>query len=104
MSDKLHFSKNVAREVGSILRIDWRRIDFEQFYMGINVELEHGSRFGSTTNVTSDSPVISGRIALAHLLEIPDYYTRLDEMEKKAKKDMQRCSKKNEKKHERKHK
>lgn len=90
MSDKLHFSKKRAREVGKILGIDWRRIDFNQFYMGINVELEHGSRFGSTTNVSSDSPVISGRIALAHLLEIADYYTRLDAMEEKAMKEMRK--------------
>ncbi|AKN31153.1 hypothetical protein Ccar_09950 [Clostridium carboxidivorans P7] len=93
MSDKLHFSKKRAKEVGEILRIDWRKIDFEQFYMGINVELEHGSRFGCTTNVSSDSAVISGRIALAHLFEIPDYYTRLDAMEEKAKKEMRKNKK-----------
>lgn len=84
MSDELHFSKKRAKKVGKILGIDWVKIDFTQFYMGINVELEHGSRFGSITNVSSDSPVISGRIALAHLLEIPDYYTRLALMEEEA--------------------
>lgn len=88
MSDELHFSKKRARKVGKILGIDWKKIDFTQFYMGMNVELEHGSRFGCTTNVSSDSPVISGRIALAHLLEIPDYYTRLDAMEEEAMKEM----------------
>jgi len=51
--------------------------------MGIEVELEHGTR-DSQTNVTDDDPAMTGKIALAHLKEIPDYYTRLDEMEKSA--------------------
>ncbi len=93
MSDELQFSRSRARKVGKILEIDWKKIDFEQFYMGINVELEHGSRFGCKTNVSSDSPVISGRIALAHLLEIPDYYTRLAIMEENAMRDSKKCKK-----------
>ena len=90
MSDELYFSKKRARKVGKLLGINWDKIDFEQFYMGINVELEHGTRFGYITNVTNDSPILSGRIALAHLFEIPDYYTRLDIMEKSAEKDNQK--------------
>ena len=35
------------------------------------------------TNVTNDDLVLTGKIALAHLLELPDYYTRLMRMEKK---------------------
>jgi len=87
MSHRLHFSRRCARKVGKIIGIDWREIDFEQFYMGINVELEHGTRFGDKTNVTDNDPVITGRIALAHLLEIQDYYTRLEIMEKSAEED-----------------
>lgn len=71
----------IAKELG----IDFARegFDAEQFCMGVNVELEHGSR-DPATNVTNDDPVTTGKIALAHLREIPDYYTRLAEMERAA--------------------
>jgi hypothetical protein len=49
--------------------------------MELDVELEHGLR-DLQTNVTHDNEMITGKIALAHLNEYPDYYTRLDKMEK----------------------
>ncbi len=52
--------------------------------MGLDVELEHGVR-DLETNVTHDNEMITGKIALAHLNEYPDYYTRLEKMEKEAK-------------------
>jgi hypothetical protein len=51
--------------------------------MGLDVELEHGL-VDSFTNVTDDDPVITGKIALAHLNEFADYYTRLEKMEREA--------------------
>ena len=57
--------------------------DLEQFCLGMNVELEHGSR-DPETDVTGDTPVLTGKIALAHLKEMPDYYTRLAAMEAEA--------------------
>lgn len=54
--------------------------DVEQFRLGLESELGHG-RVDPGTNVTDDDLVITGRIALAHLVEIPDYYTRLAAME-----------------------
>ena len=42
----------------------------------MDVELEHGLH-DQLTNVTQDDPLITGKIALAHLNEFPDYYTRL---------------------------
>ena len=51
--------------------------------MGLGVELEHGLH-DQETNVTDDDEIITGKIALAHLKEIPDYYTRLARMEKEA--------------------
>ena len=39
------------------------------------------------TNVTGDDPITTGKIALAHLNEFPDYYTRLEAMEGQAKRD-----------------
>jgi hypothetical protein len=74
-----------ARRVGEEIGIDWdsARFDVEQFCMGMNVELEHGLR-DPVTNVTDDDPVVTAKIALAHLNELPDYYTRLLRMEAEA--------------------
>lgn len=44
------------------------------------MEAEHG-QVDSVTNVTDDNPLTTGKIALAHLNEIPDYYTRFQQME-----------------------
>jgi Protein of unknown function (DUF5661) len=60
--------------------------DVEQFRAGLDVELEHGSH-DPATNVTDDDPTVTGKIALAHLNEFPDYYTRLEAMEERAKRD-----------------
>jgi hypothetical protein len=83
MSANQHFTTEEAREIGDKLGIDWSRFDVEQFRMGLNVELEHGIRDPST-DVTGNDPVITGKIALAHLNEFADYYTRLDKMERDA--------------------
>ncbi len=77
------FSNDEAREIGDRLGVDWSNVDIEQFRMGLGVELEHG-RVDSDTDVTGDDPLVTGKIALAHLREIPDYYSRLDRMEKEA--------------------
>jgi len=78
------FTKKQAMEIGNEIGIDFTRIDPEQFRKGLEVELEHGTRFPQA-NVTGDDPILTGKIAYAHLLEIPDYYTRLAKMEKEAK-------------------
>ena len=80
---KQHFTIEEAKRVGEALGVDWSKFDVEQFRMGMDVELEHGLR-SSHTNVTNDDPMITGEIALAHLNEFPDYYTRLAKMEKEA--------------------
>jgi hypothetical protein len=72
-----------ARNIGATLGIDWTQVDLEQFRRGLEVEFEHGSR-DPKTNVTNDDPVLTGKIAWAHLNEFPDYYTRLDKLEKEA--------------------
>ena len=86
MAAKDRFTTEEAREIGKKLGIDWSRFDTEQFRMGLDVELEHGLRDPST-NVTDDDPILTGKIALAHLNEFADYYTRLDKMELEAKKE-----------------
>ena len=82
------FSEEEARRVGAEIGIDWETapFDVEQFRMGMDVELEHG-RHDPATNVTDDDPVTTGKIALAHLNEFADYYTRLDRMEEQAKRE-----------------
>jgi hypothetical protein len=76
------FTANEARSVGEQLGIDWASspFDLEQFRAGMDVELEHGRR-DPDTDVTGDDPLLTGKIALAHLRELPDYYTRLARME-----------------------
>lgn len=71
----------VAAEIG--LDFDEVSFDIEQFRRGLDVELEHGSR-DPLTNVTNDDPMLTGRIAWAHLREFPDYYDRLAVMEAEA--------------------
>ena len=86
MAAKQHFTNEQAREVGDKLGIDWTRFDVNQFRMGLDVELEHGL-IDPSTDVTGDDPILTGKIALAHLNEFADYYTRLDKMEQEAKKE-----------------
>ena len=83
MTNKKNFTIEEAKKIGEELNIDWSKFDVEQFRMGIDVELEHGTR-DTDTNVTDDNPLTTGKIALAHLNEFPDYYTRLKKMEKEA--------------------
>ena len=85
MTAKKYFSSQQAKEIGEKLRIDWSKFDVEQFRMGMDVELEHGL-CDPQTNVSGDDPLITGKIALAHLNEFPDYYTRLLVMENEAEK------------------
>jgi deazaflavin-dependent oxidoreductase (nitroreductase family) len=76
------FSLEEARKIGEAIGIDWAQslFDAEQFRMGLDVELEHGRR-EPETDVTHDDPIVTGKIALAHLNEFPDYYIRLAKME-----------------------
>jgi len=78
-----HFTTEQAKEIGEQLEIKWDKFDIEQFRRGMDVELEHGT-IDPKTNVSNDDPLITGKIALAHLNEFPDYYTRLDKMEEDA--------------------
>jgi len=77
---KKTFTAEEAKMIGEKLGIDWNNFDVEQFRMGMDVELEHGL-IDPVTNVTNSDPLVTGKIALAHLNEFPDYYTRLAKME-----------------------
>jgi uncharacterized protein DUF5661 len=88
MAERKSFTAEEARQIGEQIGIDWSSapFDVEQFRMGMDVELEHGLH-DLLTNVTDDDPLVTGKIALAHLNEFPDYYTRLDRMEEEAKRE-----------------
>ena len=83
MTARPKFSTEEAKWAGEQLGIDWSVYDIEQFRMGLEVELEHGMA-DPVTNVTNDDLTMTAKIALAHLKEIPDYYTRLKKMETEA--------------------
>ncbi len=80
MENKKQFTTEEAKKIGEKLNIDWTKFNIEQFRMGMDIELEHGAR-DPHTNVTNDDSLVTGKIALAHLNEFPDYYTRLEKME-----------------------
>lgn len=77
------FSPEDAKKIGDQIGVDWTQYDLQEFTKGLAVELEHGSH-DPQTNVTNDDPIMTGKIAFAHLKEIRDYYTRLDKMESEA--------------------
>jgi len=89
MTTKTQFTAEEARAVGEQIGIDWSKapFDIEQFRLGMGVELEHGLH-DPQTDVTGSDPIITGKIALAHLKEFPDYYTRLAKMEAEAEADL----------------
>jgi len=73
-----------AKEIGDDLDINWNEVKLDEFTKGVNVEFEHGTRYPET-NVTNNDKKLTGKIAWAHLKEFPDYYTRLEKLEKAAK-------------------
>ena len=83
MTEERRTSTEEARRVGDEIGVDWGRFDLDQFRAGMDVEFEHGSH-DPQTNVTDDDPIVTGKIALAHLNEFADYYTRLEKMEAEA--------------------
>jgi len=74
-------ARAVAAEIG--LDLDAAAFGADAFRRGMEVEFEHGSH-DPETDVTHDDPLITGKIAWAHLKEFPDYYERLDAMEREA--------------------
>lgn len=78
-------NKESIKRLGKEIGIDWKTAKFsvEQFAAGVKIEMEHGSK-DKQTDVTHNDPKKTAKIAWAHLKEIPDYYTRLKAMEKKA--------------------
>ncbi len=83
MARSKEFTPDEAQSIGDALGIDWSEVDLDQFRQGLAVEMEHGSD-DLSTNVTHGDPLMTGKIAWAHLNEYPDYYTRLATLEAEA--------------------
>lgn len=83
MSAGKKFTDEEAKRIGDALGVDWYEIPISKFRVGLGVELEHGSH-DPETDVTNDDEILTGKIALAHLREFPDYYTRLEKLEEEA--------------------
>ncbi len=82
---RLYHTVKTRRGYISSLRVDMENpgLILGQYRIGLGVEFEHG-RIDTHTNITDDAPILTDKIALAHLNEIADYYTRLTEMEEEA--------------------
>jgi len=70
-------SEEEASAILEIVNTKSMDIPLEDFRKGLEVELEHGTRFDDA-NVTNNHPILSGRIVIAHLKETMDYYRRID--------------------------
>lgn len=84
LNKNIKVSKTMSRKYFNKYNIDPKKVDFEQWHNGMNIELEHGSKFGKITNVTDDTCDLTAKIVIAHILEFPDYYLRLEKLEKDA--------------------
>lgn len=82
-----------ARIIRAAVGSEALQIPVEGFQQGLEVELEHGLQF-SDANVTNNHPILTGKIVLAHLKEMLDYYVRLNVAELEG--DLLKASKKGE--------
>jgi hypothetical protein len=66
-----------AEVILKIVNVAGMDVPLEAFRRGLEVELEHGTRYADA-NVTNNHPILTGKIVLAHLKETMDYYERLE--------------------------
>lgn len=79
----MKISKHTANLIGKKYNINFNIINKDEWHYGLNVELEHGTKLSKLTNITNNDIDMTAKIAIAHLLESPDYYSRLYDMETK---------------------
>lgn len=75
------FSSDEAKALGDKLNVNWDKFSLDQFRKGLEVEGEHDD--GSSTDIVDNDTELA-KIVLAHLKELPDYYTRLQKVEEDA--------------------
>ena len=66
-----------AAKILKMVNTEGMDIPLEDFRKGLEVELEHGTRF-KDANVTNNHPILTGKIVIAHLKEMIEYYRRID--------------------------
>jgi hypothetical protein len=86
MDDKKRTTSEEAKRIGDHIGVDWTQFGLEEFRRGMDVEYKHGLS-DPQTDVTHDDPILTGKIALAHIKEFPDYYERLEKMETDAERE-----------------
>ncbi len=74
---KAEVSSDEARVIAQQVGGEALQVSLDEFRRGLEVELEHGLQFPDA-NVTNNHPILTGKIVLAHLKEMLDYYTRLE--------------------------
>lgn len=77
MRERTRFTSSEALRVGDALGVDWSRLDLETFRRAVEAELDH-ARDGLESDATNRDPVVTGRIALEHLLANPRHYAVLE--------------------------
>lgn len=77
MTDPPRVEPQEAEKILRVVNVEGMAIPLEDFIVGLEVELEHGTRF-KDANVTNNHPILTGKIVLAHLKETMDYYQRLE--------------------------
>jgi hypothetical protein len=80
----MKITKSQAIKLAIKYKINLDVIDINEWHYGLNVELEHGNKFGTFTNITNNNLSITSKIVIAHLTEFPDYYKRLLKLETQA--------------------
>ena len=70
-------TRKEASTILEVVNVRKMAIPVEEFRQGLDVELEHGTRYADA-NVTNNHPILTGKIVLAHLKETMDYYERLE--------------------------
>ena len=80
-----------AEIIQAVVGSEALQIPIEWFQQGLEIELEHGLQFPDA-NVTNNHPILTGKIVLAHLKEMLDYYLRLNVAELEG--DLLKASKK----------
>jgi hypothetical protein len=79
----MYITKKQTERLGKKFNIDFEIIYFDEWHDGLNIETEHGKKFGKCWNVTNNSLTDTAKIVVAHLIEDPRYYYFLNKQEKK---------------------
>lgn len=94
MSKSSRVSVEQAKYLADLFGLNLSVLKMSEWKYGLEIELEHGTE-NPITNITNDDLILTAKIALAHIMEFPDYYKRLKRLEEQAKKYWSRRKKLN---------